>query len=1411
MTSTALPTQQPCASVRMSVRDGHGKESDVAVDYPIGATFSELAPELRRVLGLSAHTAMFVGDQVLNPHDRLGIGPLRNGQRITIGTSRVVEENSALLSIVVTCGPDAGTSHVLPRGISTIGRGADCDLRLCDPDTSRIHAAITVTSAGITVRDLDSTNGTYIDGQQITDGPEPLPHGAQVRIGNTLLQIRGPENPPLATTTTDDGTTLVMRPPRPTPWIAPVITSAAQPRLEPIRPQQWLASLLPAVLGAILAYALHNLMFLLFALMSPLVALGTGLGERLSARRHHHRNLRRTRTERQQNEQVLQDALRKETHWRRQCHADPVSVLRTTSGPDSRLWERRIGDNDFLELRFGCSDQPAQTQQHSGTQSRSAGITHNVPVVAHIAGNPLGIHGPRRSALGSARWLVGQLCATHSPAELKLIALVDGIGATEWQWLRWLPHTETVATTTTDQHNVVTELLQRRLLPSATASSSPPWVVLLIDSGTTTAEITDLDVLLTESSNTRVSAICVQRTREQLPDGIRIVARVSGETGTYLEIEHSEGTVSTLADQVGSSWCDQLARSLAPLRDGATASGIPNSYELWSALTLPARSDLQNQIATEQIADRWRHSNRCSTVIGHGIHGPFEIDLDRDGPHVLVAGTTGAGKSELLQSFIAGLATQCAPSEVTFVLVDYKGGAAFADCADLPHVVGLVTDLDPQLTVRALTSLDAELRRREQLLRAAQAQDLNQYRIQGYPYGPLPRLVLIIDEFATLADELPTFIDGLVSLAQRGRSLGIHLVLATQRPAGVVSAQIKANVTLRIALRVTDAGDSLDVIDDPSAARLPKNTPGRALARIGTELHEFQVARVNMVGQQVRSELQVELLDNWGRRPPYTQSNHETPSDLQLLTQLLRQTAATLQLPAAPRPWLDPLPAALTAAQIINGRASTDPNEIAIGLADYPENQSQSTLTINLSEPQTILFSAGAKSGKSTAALSIATGAASALSPEALHLYLLDLGGSMHGLASLPHTAAYTGRDDPATVSRVLRRLITQISRNGGPHTSSPPAHKKLLVIDDWETLCTLSDEHDAGASVEAAVTLMRDGAKAGITVVVTGGRATLTSRICGLAQERYVLSFPDRADYTLAGIPCSNLPPGRAIRAGDGVHVQFAAWHPDDTSRAAARWLPTTEAKRLPQKIVALPHHVSHGELPPLHPTGTESRNTQLTEQPENISKIQDIGRWVRLGLGGDGGALISFDLATEPEFLIAGGPRSGRSSALRLILTEALTSTRPQEILVAAGYRSALLTHARTMGVATLSPEDTTFPDHPDISVVLVDDAEAFLDTAAGDLLLQIHRQRDASMVVAARCDELAVSFRGLAAQIRKTRVGMLLNPSVADGDLLGLRLPRSRTPAPAGRGVLVSHQPHLIPLMRDEPYLELQLAQI
>ncbi|WP_369015990.1 FtsK/SpoIIIE domain-containing protein, partial [Actinocrinis puniceicyclus] len=445
--------------------------------------------------------------------------------------------------------------------------------------------------------------------------------------------------------------------------------------------------------------------------------------------------------------------------------------------------------------------------------------------------------------------------------DLGIWVLTDSDAAADWDWARWLPHTrprtpeQPFTLIGNDPRSVARRIAELAALIAArheALKQSPgarlgdPELLVLLDGARKLRALPGMLQVLTDGPVVGVYPVCLEGQRGMLPVECQAVVELEPGGSATVTQERAHPVTAVRPDLVSAKWAGRLARALAPIRDISPQedqTAIPDSCRLLDLLGLEPPT-------AQAVAERWARSPASTeALVGAGFDAaPFTLDLRQDGPHGLIAGTTGAGKSELLQTLVASLAAANRPDAMTFVLIDYKGGSAFKDCARLPHTVGMVTDLGPALVERALESLGAELRRREHILADAAAKDLEDYTAQRRRtpnLAPLPRLLIVIDEFASLIRELPDFITGLVSIAQRGRSLGIHLILATQRPAGAVSPEIRANTNLRIALRMTDAAESQDVIDTPEAARIPKHLPGRAYARLGhATILPFQAARI---------------------------------------------------------------------------------------------------------------------------------------------------------------------------------------------------------------------------------------------------------------------------------------------------------------------------------------------------------------------------------------------------------------------------------------------------------------------------------------------------------------------------------------------------------------------------------------
>ena len=413
----------------------------------------------------------------------------------------------------------------------------------------------------------------------------------------------------------------------------------------------------------------------------------------------------------------------------------------------------------------------------------------------------LGVHGDLDAATSLARSIIVQLATTDGPADWQLVIVTER--AEEWSWADWLAHSapdSSIVVSVDEIAEVATDDTKTTLVvtdaPARLAVRTGPLRRFL--------DTRSAACIVVTPPGATVPAICT-----------RVLELGANGLGHWRDGDVLGESCIHLAG-ISRSTAEMAARHLAALIDpedlAGGSTGAPRDVRLGDMCSAdPA-----------DIARRWMRSGpdpALAATIGRSADGTVEIDLVRDGPHGLVAGTTGAGKSELLRTLVVALAAAVSPEHLSFVLVDFKGGATFDTCTRLPHTVGVVTDLDEGLAERVLVSLDAEIRRRERLLRAVRADDLTVYRRNATE--TLPRLVVVVDEFAALAKELPEFLSSLVAIAQRGRSLGVHLLLATQRPTGVVTDDIRANTNLRLALRLHDRSDGLDVVGDELPATFP--------------------------------------------------------------------------------------------------------------------------------------------------------------------------------------------------------------------------------------------------------------------------------------------------------------------------------------------------------------------------------------------------------------------------------------------------------------------------------------------------------------------------------------------------------------------------------------------------------------
>lgn len=830
---------------------------DVLVEVATGTPFATLRAPLATTAGLPPTASWRCGATLLDDAAPVGMPPLLDGARLdpveaTDGLPAEAPadaDHTVDADIHVISGPGAGRRHPLHGRAVVVGRSRSADLQVPDPTMSRRHLRVEPIGQGALVSDLGSSNpGVLAPGGRGgaqrdigADGVHVSP-GERIGAGFTTMTLRRREHDPGRCDPTGEGTYLVHRRPRaPQPPRVPDLEAPSAP-VPPAPARLNLIVLVVPLLVCLGAAAfLQNPIFLVFGALSPIVTLAQWLGDRRSRAREHRRALTEHAAALRRIELDLAERARAELAERRRRRPDLAHVLTVVRGRQAALWERRAGDDDALTVTLGIGTVTARCGVRADGETRHPALP-DAPIELDLAAHRcVGVAGERGAATAVVASILGQAVTWNSPHDLRVVVLTAGPRRrADWRWAEFLPHARGGGAVHVVDHTRedarLEHLLGAALAPTARAASAPrPRTLVVLDAPPGALDV--LDTVLRPGAEARVHVVCLAGSRTALPAECDAVVELTQgpATLTVADARAPQAPIGFVPDLPDSAWRLDLARALAPLRD-------PRSVADLGGADLPdqvALLDLFDLDATDPdaVLAAWRERPRSTVApIGRGVHGVHHLDLRRDGPHLLVGGMTGAGKSELLRTLITSLAVGNRPDELGFVLIDYKGGSAFDGCAALPHVMGLVTDLEGSLTTRALVSLRVELRRREALLRAAGVDDLERYavrRAHDPSLAALPRLVIVVDEFRALAEEHPDFVPGLVRVATQGRSLGVHLVLATQRPSGIVSPEIRANANLRIALRVRDALDSHDIIETDAAAALPASVPGRALLRVG--------------------------------------------------------------------------------------------------------------------------------------------------------------------------------------------------------------------------------------------------------------------------------------------------------------------------------------------------------------------------------------------------------------------------------------------------------------------------------------------------------------------------------------------------------------------------------------------------
>ncbi|MFY1653086.1 type VII secretion protein EccCa [Solwaraspora sp. WMMB762] len=1025
-------------------------------------------------------------------------------------------------------------------------------------------------------------------------------------------------------------------------------------------------------------------------------------------------------------------------------HPDPQTLWSVPVGP--RLWERRRGDPDFATVRVGLGPQelatplvpPPPTALEKLEPMCALALRRFLTSYATVPQLPVDmalrgfarvhLRGDPDAARALVRAVIAQATAFHAPDDM-LVAICPAPTRREhWEWVKWLPHalhpTRTDATgalrlvspTVTGLEAMLDDVLANRprfnLSGGGSAATSGPHLLVVLDGGDPAGS----DHLMTDGGVEGVTIVDLSEPPPRVLDRARLVLDVAADGSMASVTLDGRAQIGT-ADTCTIAEAETLAMELAPLRLSAASRGeqpLHLEQDLADLLDLgdPYEFDVDRAWTPRPNRDRLR------VPLGLTPDGtPVELDLkesaqDGMGPHGLLIGATGSGKSELLRTLVLALAATHSSETLNFVLIDFKGGATFTRLDKLPHTSAVITNLSDELPLvdRMTDAINGELVRRQELLRSAgnyaSQRDYEKARAAGAPLEPMPALLIICDEFSELLTAKPDFIDMFVQIGRVGRSLSVHLLLASQRLEEGRLRGLDTHLSYRIGLRTFSAMESRVVLGATDAYELPRS-PGHGYLRFGTEpLVRFRAAYVSGTYRSKTAEA-VAAGDGDDRVQEYTtqyvaprlpadaRQPEPEPADTTTGESLLDILVSRLTGRGKPahQVWLPPLGDPMTLDQLLSplvadperGITAASPTlqgelRAAVGLIDKPFEQRRDVLWLELggSAGHTVIVG-GPQSGKSTLLRTVVSSLALTHTPREVQIYCLDLGsGALTALRDLPQVGGVATRLDAGQVRRTiaeLRLLMAQRERRfaenridsmatyrrerrHGGHTDDPFGDV-FLVIDGWAAVRAEFED------LEPAINdIANRGLSFGVHLVISAGRwMDLRPAVRDVFGTRLELRLADASDSNLDRRAAMNVPdksPGRGITP-DGM--QFLAALPRTDGDADAGTL-ADGARRFVADVAAAWQ-------------GPGAPPVRLLPAVVPYDSVPDTGRpGVPIGIAEVDLQPVHLDLGTDPHFIVFGDGESGKSTFLRA-LARGITDRNDltQARLIVVDYRRSLL----------------------------------------------------------------------------------------------------------------------------------------
>ncbi|MFJ8894785.1 type VII secretion protein EssC [Leifsonia sp. NPDC102414] len=871
----------------------------------------------------------------------------------------------------------------------------------------------------------------------------------------------------------------------------------------------------------------------------------------------------------------------------------PLQLTEMVERYDPRIYERQRFNKDFLSISLGLSDRPSAVKVSSDVSEKDASAQgqhvtelaagfqtqRDVPTPIDLSGQTIGLVGPPEVVTDYVQSLLFQTAFFHSYRDVNFVSLLSREAyAKTWNTWRLLPHFKLQELNmrglihTEKLRDVVLnsfyQLLQKRVqLRKDAGTQMPqfaPHYVFTISDDRFLAGHGINELLADDVSELGVTVIWCSEDAKLLPETVTALIQAPHHVRGELTTNNSVYVATPFTPHALPHDLEHSLRKLSNLNHlEVEKNAVPESLSLLDQYEVKTVEDLQ-------IAERWSRAEPNKSIAsligwrGKADYVHWDLHERAHGPHALVGGTTGSGKSEFLTTYLIGLAINFSPEDIGMLIIDWKGGGIANTLDKLPHFMGAITNLDGAGTARALASITAELNKRQREFAIYGVNSINAYMSLykqrhdpkpdvTYPTKPLPHLVLVSDEFAELKANVPEFLDELTSVARIGRSLGVHLILATQKPSGVVNDQIEANSTSKIALKMASEQDSNELLKTTDAAHI--TNPGRGFLKVGqNEVYElFQNGYAGaqydpdaVVSEQIDERIykindlgQYELFYDPDEEVTQGKDTSDLPSQLEAVIDTIADIFRSDDALTPPdKPWLPNLPASIPTPE--SGRTSG--LSVPLGMLDIPARQAQENYEFDLARAgHTVLFGSPGY-GKSTVLQTLVMNLAKTSTPEQVQVQLIDFGNNgLLPLRGLPHVADIVTLEEAEKLGKMLDVIAALLATRKERFKEAGVANLEqyraktgrdlpivVTVLDGYDNLTANDRRKEAIDSLLLQV--LREGSALGVNLVMSASRvgavrmnmlSNMSTKLClYLNEESELAQLMGRDRLTQADLP---------------------------------------------------------------------------------------------------------------------------------------------------------------------------------------------------------------------------------------------------------------------------------------------------